>query len=286
MHRTRYPNNSNPNNSKVETCHLHNNKHLSVTIKQNRSSEDICTIANIGNNIRFYAVYDGHGRDMNDIEHANSNDKHVALYLKNYLHQYIADALVGVDINDTEKVKRIIVDVFKDIDQHMYDKGCRFGSTGCIVIVTPEHVLQVNLGDSRSVIFDSQADIVSETKDHEPKNEEIRIRNAGGYVSDDNRVNDTLATSRAFGDFELKMIKSKYSPEGPVSSIPDIIVTDRCPGLTFVLGTDGLYDGCGMRDMRKILKENSLRDSSAKLIEKAKENRQNDDDATCIVGYV
>ena len=64
-----------------------------------------------------------------------------------------------------------------------------------------------NAGDSRVVLGRSSGDEMCYplSEDHKPENtiEKNRIEAAGGFV-EENRVNGSLALSRALGDFEYK----------------------------------------------------------------------------------
>ncbi len=62
-----------------------------------------------------------------------------------------------------------------------------------------------NVGDSRAVVS-VQGEAVVVTEDHKPsrREEKCRIVRAGGYVSND-RVMETLAVARSFGDFGFKV---------------------------------------------------------------------------------
>lgn len=61
--------------------------------------------------------------------------------------------------------------------------------------------------------------------DHKPlkPNEKARIEKAGGFVTMDGRINETLNLSRALGDFMLKSNKNLGITEQMVIAVPDII---------------------------------------------------------------
>ena len=66
-------------------------------------------------------------------------------------------------------------------------------------------VYVANVGDSRAVVS-VHGEAVVVTEDHKPsrREEKCRIVRAGGYVSND-RVMETLAVARSFGDFGFKV---------------------------------------------------------------------------------
>ena len=88
------------------------------------------------------------------------------------------------------------------------DNPAKFcGCTATTVLITPTHLICANAGDSRVVLGRSGGDQVCEplSEDHKPDNEgeKSRIEAVGGFV-EENRVNGSLALSRALGDFEYK----------------------------------------------------------------------------------
>ena len=103
----------------------------------------------------------------------------------------------------------------------------RSGCTSVTALVSPTFIIVSNSGDSRSVLgLNGGAKAMS--YDHKPynKNEEERIRKAGGTVSM-RRVNGDLAVSRAFGDFCYKQA-NHVGPEGQaVACNPDFEVHMR-----------------------------------------------------------
>lgn len=62
------------------------------------------------------------------------------------------------------------------------------------------------------------------SEDHKPlkKEEKERILRAGGTVSWENRVNDELNMSRAFGDYVYKGNKKLSETEQMVIALPDV----------------------------------------------------------------
>lgn len=208
-----------------------------VAQRQQRASEDEYQAKRIGP-YRYFGVFDGHGgsREM--------GPQHVGDYLKNHLHEKLAEYLGNVNLNNQQAVSNQITQVFIDIDREMFDMGCRFGSTCSLVLIddTRNIIYQVNLGDSRSIIYQiyqgnsrsiifNGDGIVSKTIDHDPNDyiERTRIEAAGGYVAY-GRINARLMVARSFGDFQFKRINNVYDGiNGMVSIIPDIKITSFKP---------------------------------------------------------
>lgn len=117
------------------------------------------------------------------------------------------------------------------------------GSTSIGSMVTPDHIVLSNCGDSRAIIVRDGKAILA-TEDHKPYNptEQARIRDAGGHVSMQ-RVNGDLAVSRALGDFVYKQCASKPDVEQQVSPEPEFYVHERSAQDSFlVLACDGIWD--------------------------------------------
>jgi protein phosphatase 1B len=191
----------------------------------------------------FFAVYDGHA--------GSKVAKYCAL---NLLEEITSNKdFTGKDtppptVNPTEEqVKTGLRTGFLTIDKKMRtvmangeDKS---GSTAIAVMISPTHIFFANCGDSRS-IFSSDGEINYKTLDHKPANpeEKERIQNAGGSVMIQ-RVNGSLAVSRALGDYEYKNVPGKGATEQLVSPEPEIGVIERTDKDEFiVLACDGIWD--------------------------------------------
>jgi protein phosphatase 1L len=205
-----------------------------------RSNEDrYCTTSS--NTLSIYCIFDGHGGS----ETSNYLKDNLAMELKRRLQQ--------MDLNQEDQVKRIIVETFLDIDYQLYIRNVADGSTATISIVTPNKIYFTNLGDSRSLLYNDTEHILLQTNDHKPELpiERERIESNGGTISliGVYRVEGQLAISRAFGDLFLKHGKNnyRYSPNGLVSTIPDIYVYCIKPNdrgnLHILMASDGLWDG-------------------------------------------
>ncbi|KAL1114785.1 hypothetical protein AAG570_007609 [Ranatra chinensis] len=83
------------------------------------------------------------------------------------------------------------------------------------------------------------------TRDHKPivPSEKERIQNAGGTVMIQ-RVNGSLAVSRALGDYEYKNVEGRGPCEQLVSPEPEVFVQDRDEAHDefLVLACDGIWD--------------------------------------------
>ncbi|KAL6742687.1 hypothetical protein Aduo_015812 [Ancylostoma duodenale] len=120
----------------------------------------------------------------------------------------------------------------------------RSGSTAVCAMITPTHIIIANLGDSRAVV--SRKDEGSfGTEDHKPYHdkERERIVGAGGSVMIQ-RINGSLAVSRAFGDFEYKNVPGLEPNKQLVSPEPDVYVLERQKDKDefLVVACDGIYD--------------------------------------------
>uniref|UniRef100_A0A1I8ECY2 PPM-type phosphatase domain-containing protein n=1 Tax=Wuchereria bancrofti TaxID=6293 RepID=A0A1I8ECY2_WUCBA len=120
----------------------------------------------------------------------------------------------------------------------------RSGTTAICAIVTPSHIVLANLGDSRAVLARKDQAAFG-TEDHKPflPKERDRIVNAGGSVMIQ-RVNGSLAVSRALGDFEYKAVPGLDATKQLVSPEPDIYTIVRDPKVDefLLLACDGVYD--------------------------------------------
>ncbi|KAF8116754.1 hypothetical protein N665_0014s0018 [Sinapis alba] len=111
------------------------------------------------------------------------------------------------------------------------------GSTAVTAVLTKEHIVVANTGDSRAVLCRNGMAIPL-SSDHKPDrpDERARIEAAGGrvLVVDGARVEGILATSRAIGDRYLKPI---------VAWEPEVTFMRREPGdECLILASDGLWD--------------------------------------------
>jgi len=166
-------------------------------------------IPEIGDKVSWFAVFDGHAGSRVSAHCARhlldcivtSEDFKRAIKNEGTLSQ---DELFS-------KVKTGILNGFLELDEKLRkipevangeDKS---GTTAVCALITEKHVLFSNCGDSRGVLSSGGANPVLVTQDHKPSNppERERIQNAGGSVMIQ-RVNGSLAVSRALGDFEYK----------------------------------------------------------------------------------
>ncbi|KAK3529098.1 hypothetical protein QTP70_016530, partial [Hemibagrus guttatus] len=195
----------------------------------------------------FFAVYDGHAGSR------------VANYCSKHLLEHIIssseDFRPGRD--SVEGVKSGIRSGFLKIDEYMRNfselrNGMdRSGSTAVGVLLSPEHLYFINCGDSRAVLCRA-GQVRFSTQDHKPCNprEKERIQNAGGSVMIQ-RVNGSLAVSRALGDYDYKCVDGKGPTEQLVSPEPEVFEIPRVPDEDefVVLACDGIWDVMSNEDL-------------------------------------
>lgn len=159
------------------------------------------------------------------------------------------------------RLKKAFRQGFLDLDAKIrrlpeFERGeDKSGSTAVACLVSPTHNYLINCGDSRSIIC-SDNKIALCTADHKPINpiERERIHNAGGSVMIQ-RVNGSLAVSRALGDFEYKCVEGRGPCEQLVSPEPEVYVCERNSEKDefVVLACDGIWDVMSNEDLKEFL---------------------------------
>lgn len=194
----------------------------------------------------FFAIFDGHaGGNVSEL-----CAKHLLesiLQTDDFKESAAANNFTEEQI---EKAKLGIKDGFLQLDERMkklpdLESGDdRSGSTVVCSIVSPRHFFFANCGDSRAVLSRAGEAFFC-TEDHKPINpaEKERIQKAGGSVMIQ-RVNGSLAVSRALGDYEYKQCKDRGPCEQLVSPEPEITVQDRDNDKDefMILACDGIWD--------------------------------------------
>lgn len=159
------------------------------------------------------------------------------------------------------RLKKAFRQGFLDLDEKMrhlpeFERGeDKSGSTAVACLISPTHTYLINCGDSRSLVC-SENKVALCTYDHKPINplERERIHNAGGSVMIQ-RVNGSLAVSRALGDFEYKCVEGRGPCEQLVSPEPEIYVRERCMEKDefVVLACDGIWDVMSNEDLKEFI---------------------------------
>lgn len=209
----------------------------------------IIGIPDIGETVSWFAVFDGHAGSRVSYHCSNhlldcitSNDQfRDAIKKENELSE---DELM-------EKVKSGVLKGFLELDEKLRkipevangeDKS---GTTAICVLISNNYIIFSNCGDSRGVLSGDGSKPIVVTQDHKPSNppELERIQDAGGSVMLQ-RVNGSLAVSRALGDFEYKNVDGKGPTEQLVSPEPEFYKKkrDHASDEFLVLACDGVWD--------------------------------------------
>jgi len=197
----------------------------------------------------FFAVFDGHAGSRV----AEHSSKHLLdeIMSQEKIQEIVENVNNGRNtVENHEFVEEAIKKAFLNLDHKMRglsdtkDGFDRSGSTSVCVLISPTHYYFINCGDSRALLC-RKGKVTFATADHKPNNpkEKERIVNAGGSVMIQ-RVNGSLAVSRALGDYEYKNVNSKgpteqlVSPEPDVTKIPRVNKEDEF----LILACDGIFD--------------------------------------------
>ncbi|KAI2657549.1 Protein phosphatase 1G [Labeo rohita] len=124
------------------------------------------------------------------------------------------------------------------------EPGSDSGTTAVVALIRGKQLIVANAGDSRCVVSE-KGKAVDMSYDHKPEDElELaRIKNAGGKVTMDGRVNGGLNLSRAIGDHFYKRNKALPPEEQMISALPDVKVLTLNEDHDFmVIACDGIWN--------------------------------------------
>jgi len=218
------------------------------------SMEDVIVIETIRDGVILYGVLDGHG------------GPNAALYMKELLPRLFKEA-------DNILDPKTIQDIFLKADTQWYhDENHEedySGTTFSGILLTNDNIIVINLGDSRTVVFDKVSDIFFSI-DHKASSlpEASACRDRGGFTfphSYNPRVmyvtnpapwkGGGLQITRALGDKDYKG-EEYLGLNAVVSPKPDVNVVSRAEASYVVIGSDGIFD---VVDHAKIIELFSLK---------------------------
>ncbi|XP_053976203.1 probable protein phosphatase 2C T23F11.1 isoform X1 [Hylaeus volcanicus] len=179
----------------------------------------------------FFAVYDGHGGAAMS-QHAGK-----------HLHEYITKRSEYRAGNIVEAIQHGFLELDEAMQNDEVLRDEQAGTTVTALLIKDNVIYSANAGDSRAVAS-INGNAVSLSRDHKPtlKDERERIKAAGGWV-EFNRVNGTLALSRALGDFMFKRNDRKSAQEQIVTAFPEVRQYQITEDWEFViLACDGIWD--------------------------------------------
>ncbi|RDD37827.1 Protein phosphatase 1A [Trichoplax sp. H2] len=197
--------------------------------------------------ISFWGVFDGHAGSATSAYCAKNLLDNVLANVDHHSSSTTADSQDNVSTtSDTEQ---------NNANYNESERIDKSGTTAVVVVVTPTHIIFGNCGDSRGILCRSN-EVNFATEDHKPfkPRERQRIERAGGSVVLQ-RVNGSLAVSRALGDFEYKCNSELSQLDQLVSPEPDVMSIARDPKDEFiVLACDGIWDVMNNTDVANFVR--------------------------------
>ncbi|XP_046413904.1 protein phosphatase 1B isoform X2 [Neodiprion pinetum] len=196
----------------------------------------------------YFAVFDGHAGALVSAHSA----------------EHLLESIMQTEEFKAEDVIKGIHSGFLRLDDRMRDLPemitDKSGSTAVCAFISPRQIYIANCGDSRAVLCRSGNPVFS-TRDHKPvlPAEKERIQKAGGSVMIQ-RVNGSLAVSRALGDYEYKNVEGRGPCEQLVSPEPEIFVRERddVNDEFLVLACDGIWDVMTNEDLCDFIRSRLL----------------------------
>lgn len=176
-------------------------------------------------------------------------DGHAGYKVSEHCAKHLLEAILHTEEFRNSDVVKGIHSGFLKLDTKMRDLpelasgSDKSGTTAVCAFISNENIYIANCGDSRAVLCRNGVPIFS-TQDHKPilPSEKERIVAAGGSVMVQ-RVNGSLAVSRALGDYDYKSVTELGQCEQLVSPEPEIFCKERDPQDFFlVLACDGVWD--------------------------------------------
>lgn len=147
------------------------------------------------------------------------------------------------------------------------EPGSDSGTTAVVALIRGKQLIVANAGDSRCVVSE-RGKAVDMSYDHKPEDEVelARIKNAGGKVTMDGRVNGGLNLSRAIGDHFYKRNKVLPPEEQMISAMPDVKVLTLNEDHDFmVIACDGIWNVLSSQEVVDFISERIKPDQSGKV---------------------
>uniref|UniRef100_A0AAQ5Z854 Protein phosphatase 1G n=1 Tax=Amphiprion ocellaris TaxID=80972 RepID=A0AAQ5Z854_AMPOC len=144
--------------------------------------------------------------------------------------------------------------------------GSDSGTTAVVALIRGKQLIVANAGDSRCVVSE-RGKAVDMSYDHKPEDEVelARIKNAGGKVTMDGRVNGGLNLSRAIGDHFYKRNKTLPPEEQMISAMPDVKVLTLNEDHDFmVIACDGIWNVLSSQEVVDFISERMKQDQNGK----------------------
>ncbi|KAM8762618.1 protein phosphatase 1G isoform X2 [Acanthopagrus latus] len=147
------------------------------------------------------------------------------------------------------------------------EPGSDSGTTAVVALIRGKQLIVANAGDSRCVVSE-RGKAVDMSYDHKPEDEVelARIKNAGGKVTMDGRVNGGLNLSRAIGDHFYKRNKVLPPEEQMISAMPDVKVLTLNDDHDFmVIACDGIWNVLSSQEVVDFISERIKPDQTGKV---------------------
>lgn len=210
----------------------------------------------------LFAVFDGHaGKEVARVTASEFTDHLLSISPFDKLED--KDEYKETDLQ--EGIQQAFQTWDKKLRTHptLLKQGDRSGSTATGVLITPKHYFIFNVGDSRTVLIKDKK-LHFSSSDHKPTNdgEKRRIEEAGGRVMIQ-RINGSLAVSRALGDFEYKQRADKGDLEQLVSPDPDVTCIKRDETDNYMMvACDGIYDVMSNEEIVEFINDRFIREEN------------------------
>ncbi|XP_068594932.1 protein phosphatase 1G [Brachionichthys hirsutus] len=147
------------------------------------------------------------------------------------------------------------------------EPGSDSGTTAVVALIRGKQLIVANAGDSRCVVSE-RGKAVDMSYDHKPEDEvELsRIKNAGGKVTMDGRVNGGLNLSRAVGDHFYKRNKALPPEDQMITAMPDVKVLTLNEDHDFmVIACDGIWNVLSSQEAVDFVSERIKPDQSGTI---------------------
>uniref|UniRef100_A0AAX7UBP7 protein-serine/threonine phosphatase n=1 Tax=Astatotilapia calliptera TaxID=8154 RepID=A0AAX7UBP7_ASTCA len=244
----------------------------------------------------MFAVYDGHGGEEVALycsKYLPDIIKEQKAYKDGKLQKALEDAFLAIDgrITTEEVIKELVQIAGRPTEEPPTEKvaeeddcdprsfgsvlqltclclqpGSDSGTTAVVALIRGKQLIVANAGDSRCVVSE-RGKAVDMSYDHKPEDEVelARIKNAGGKVTMDGRVNGGLNLSRAIGDHFYKRNKSLPPEEQMISAMPDVKVLTLNEDHDFmVIACDGIWNVLSSQEVVDFISEKIKPDQNGK----------------------